>query len=79
MDARYEALYAAVVRQAFHDVAHHYHHARHMEAAAWLELSGLVDADGTSRYGTPRRQRNGTTTTEDYNVRRRIERAEQQH
>ena len=28
---------------------------------------------------TPRRQHNGTTTTEDYNSRRRIERAEQQH
>ncbi len=78
MDQRYVELAAAIVRQAFSDAAHCYH-GKGIDAAAWLELSGLVDADGTSRYGTPRRQHNGTTTTEDYNTRRRIERAEQQH
>ncbi len=52
MDARYEALYAAVVRQAFHDVAHDYH-GKGMDAAAWLRLAGLVDPDGMMRYGMP--------------------------
>jgi chromosome segregation ATPase len=41
------------VRQAFSDAAHDYHHDRHMDAAAWLELAGLVDPDGTMRYGMP--------------------------
>ena len=47
MDARYEALYAAVVRQAFADVAHGTN-GKGMDAAAWLELAGLVDADGSA-------------------------------
>ncbi len=79
MDQRYVALAAAIVRQAFYDAAHDYRHTRHLDAAEWLEMAGLVDADGTSRYGTPRRQHKRTTTTEDDNVRRRIQRAEQQH
>ncbi len=54
MDQRYVDLAAAIVRQAFSDAAHDYHHARHMDAAAWLELAGLVDPDGTMRYGMPR-------------------------
>ena len=79
MDARYEALYAAVVRQAFAD-ADHGHHGKGMPARQWLELAGLVDADGTSRYGTPSRRPNTITATpDDYNARRRIERAKQQH
>ncbi len=76
MDARYEALYAAVVRQAFHDAGHDYH-GKGLDARQWLELAGLVDADGTSRSGTPRRQRN-STTTEDYNARRRVVRADEE-
>ncbi len=78
MDQRYVDLFAAVVRQAFHDVGHGYH-GKAMDAAEWLELAGLVEPDGTSRYGTPRRQYKSTTTTEDDNARRRIERAKQQH
>ncbi len=79
MDQRYVDLAAAIVRQAFYDAAHDYRHTRHLDAAEWLEMAGLVDADGTSRYGTPRRKPSGTTTTEDYNTRRRIQRAKQQH
>ncbi len=75
MDARYEALYAAVVRQAFYDAAHDEHHPRPMDAAAWLELAGLVDADGTTRYGTPIRRHAPTTSTIDENTRRRWARA----
>ena len=74
MDARYEALYAAVVGQAFSDAAHDYH-GKGMDARQWLELAGLLERDGTSRYGTPRRQRNGTATPDDYNARRRVARA----
>ena len=75
MDQRYVDLFAAVVRQAFTDAAHHYQHPRHMDAAGWLELAGLVDADGTTRYGTPGRRRNTTTSTIDENTRRRMARA----
>ena len=78
MDQRYVDLAAAIVRQAFYDAAHCYHHTRHLDAAEWLELAGFIGPDGTSRYGTPRRQHNGTTTSADYNVRRRIQRANQQ-
>ena len=74
MDQRYVDLAAAVVRQAFHDAAHDYH-GKGMDARQWLELAGLVEPDGTSRYGTPRRQRNGTATPDDYNARRRVARA----
>ncbi len=76
MDQRYVDLAAAMVRQAFYDLAHDYHHARHMDAAAWLELAGLVDADGTPRYGMPSRRPNTiTATTQDENSRRREARA----
>ncbi len=78
MDARYEALYAAVVRQAFHDAAHDYH-GKDMDAQQWLELAGLIADDGSLPYGTPRRQHNSTSTTEDYNARRRVARAAERH
>ncbi len=54
MDQRYVDLAAAIVRQAFADVAHGTQ-GKGMDAAAWLELAGLVDPDGTMRYGMPRR------------------------
>ncbi len=74
IDQRFVDVYAAVVRQAFADAAHDYH-GKGIDARQWLELAGLIELDGTSRYGTPRRQRNGTATTEDYNARRRVARA----
>ncbi len=73
MDQRYVDLFAAVARQAFHDAAHDYHHPRHMDAQQWLELAGLVDPDGTTRYGTPRRGNNTIAT--DENSRPRMARA----
>ncbi len=75
MDQRYVDLVAAMVRQAFSDAAHDYLHARHMDAAAWLELAGLVDADGTPRYGMPIHRHAPTTSTIDENTRRRWARA----
>ncbi|HZG68964.1 MAG TPA: hypothetical protein VEZ12_19665 [Herpetosiphonaceae bacterium] len=75
MDQRYVDLAAAMVRQAFADAAHDYHHPRHMAAARWLELAGLVDADGTTRYGTPIHRHAPTTSTIDENTRRRWARA----
>ncbi len=75
MDQRYVDLFAAVVRQAFYDAAHDYEHPRHMDAGAWLDLAGLVDADGTTRYGTPIRRHAPTTSTIDENTRRRWARA----
>ena len=75
MDQRYVDLFAAVARQAFADVAHDYQHGRHMDAAAWLELAGLVDADGTTRYGMPRRGNNTIATTTDVRPRRRTARS----
>jgi hypothetical protein len=74
MDQRYVDLAAAIVRQAFYNAAHDYHHGRHMDAQQWLELAGLIADDGSLPYGTPRRQRN-STTTEDYNARRCVGRA----
>ena len=76
MDARYIDLYAAVARQAFQDVDHDYH-GRGMDARQWLELAGVVDADGTSRSRAPRRQRS-SSTTEHYNARRRVVRADEE-
>ena len=74
MDQRYVDLFAAVVRQAFYDAAHG-QHGKGMPAAEWLELAGLVDADGTPRYGMPRRRHAPTTSTIDENTRRRWARA----
>ena len=73
MDQRYVDLAAAMVRQAFQDVAHGTH-GKGMAAAAWLELAGLVEPDGTLRYGMPSR-RPHTITTTDENARRRVARA----
>ena len=71
MDQLYVDLAVAIVRQALYDAARGYHDSRHMDAAAWLELAGLVDADGTTRYGMPSHRRNTiTATTEDENSRR---------
>ena len=56
MDQRLVNLYAAVVRQAFHDAYSDYNGSKGMDARQWLELVGLIDPDGTSRYGTPRRR-----------------------
>ncbi len=75
MDQRYVDLAAAIVRQAFHDAAHDTTRGKGMDAAAWLELAGLVDADGTPRYGTPGTRHAPTTSTIDENTRRRWARA----
>ncbi len=43
MDQRWADLYAAVARQAVHDLRSDYTHPRHMDAARWLEAAGLLD------------------------------------
>jgi hypothetical protein len=43
MDQRWADLYAAVARQAVHDLHSDYTHPRHMDAARWLEAAGLLD------------------------------------
>ncbi len=43
MDQRWADLYAAVARQAIHDLQTGYTHPRHMDAAAWLEAAGLLE------------------------------------
>jgi hypothetical protein len=43
MDQRWADLYAAVARQAVHDLHSGYTHPRHMDAARWLEAAGLLD------------------------------------
>lgn len=43
MDQRWADLYAAVARQAVHDLHSGYTHPRHMDAAQWLEAAGLLD------------------------------------
>ncbi len=75
MDQRYVDLFAAVVRQAFYDVAHGTTRGKGMDAAAWLVLAGLVDPDGTPRYGTPGTRHAPATSTIDENTRRRWARA----
>ena len=43
MQQRYADLYAAVARQAVHDLHSGSAHPRHMDAARWLEAAGLLD------------------------------------
>jgi hypothetical protein len=43
MQQMYADLYAAVARQAVHDLHSDYTHPRHMDAARWLEAAGLLD------------------------------------
>jgi hypothetical protein len=43
MDQRWADLYAAVARQAVHDLHTDYTHPKHMDAGAWLETAGLLD------------------------------------
>jgi hypothetical protein len=43
MDQRYQDLYAAVARQAVHDLHSGNTHPRHMDAGAWLDAAGLLD------------------------------------
>ena len=43
MDQRWADLYAAVARQAVHDLHSDSTHPRHMDAARWLEAAGLLD------------------------------------
>ena len=42
MDQRWADLYAAVARQAVHDLHSDSTHPRHMDAARWLEAAGLL-------------------------------------
>jgi len=57
MDQCYVDLYAAVARQAVHDLHTGYTHPRHMDAGAWLEAAGLL---GLARQYPPRKQRTAT-------------------
>jgi hypothetical protein len=52
MDQRWADLYAAVARQAVHDLQSDSTHPRHMEAARWLEAAGLLDQ---AKRSLPRR------------------------
>ncbi len=52
MDQRYQDLYAAVARQAVHDLHSGYTSPKHMDAGAWLEEAGLLEQ--AQRHG-PRR------------------------
>lgn len=63
MDQRYADLYAAVVRRAIHDLHSGYTHPRHMDAARWLELAGLLDYAMTN--GPVRRAQRNTRSTHD--------------
>ncbi len=55
MDQRWADLYAAVARQAVHDLHLGYTHPRHMDARAWLEAAGLLEQ--AERYGPRRTKR----------------------
>ncbi len=50
MDQRLADLYAAVARQALRDFRDDYHHPKHMDAATWLRLVGLLTDDGELDY-----------------------------
>ncbi len=64
MDQRWADLYAAVARQAIHDLQTGYTHPRHMDAGAWLEAAGLLEHARTN--GPVRRaQRNRRSTAHD--------------
>jgi hypothetical protein len=43
MNQPWADLYAAVARQAVHDLQSGYTHPRHMDAERWLEAAGLLD------------------------------------
>ncbi len=64
MDQRWADLYAAVARQAIHDLQTGYTHPRHMDAARWLEAAGLLEQ--TIKAGPVRRAaRNRRSTHND--------------
>jgi hypothetical protein len=64
MDQRWADLYAAVARQAIHDLHTGYTHPRHMDAGAWLEAAGLLEQAQTN--GPIRRAaRNRRSTAHD--------------
>jgi len=64
MDQRYQDLYAAIARQAVHDLQTGYSHPRHMDAARWLEAAGLLEQ--TIKAGPVRRAaRNRRGTAHD--------------
>ena len=64
MQQMYADLYAAVARQAIHDLQTGYTHPRHMDAGAWLEAAGLLEQAQTN--GPVRRaQRNRRSTAHD--------------
>ncbi len=48
MDQRWADLYAAVARQAVHDLQTGYTHPCHMDAGAWLEAAGLLEQAQTN-------------------------------
>ncbi len=65
MDQRWADLYAAVARQAVHDLQTGYTHPRHMDAARWLEAAGLLEQ--TIKAGPVRRAaRNKRSTAHEY-------------
>ncbi len=64
MQQMYADLYAAVARQAVHDLHSGYTSPKHMDAGAWLEAAGLLEqaiANGPVR----RAQRNRRSTHND--------------
>ena len=64
MQQMYADLYAAVARQAIHDLHSGYTHPRHMDAARWLEAAGLLEQ--TIKAGPVRRAaRNRKGTAHD--------------
>ena len=80
MDQRYADLAAAIARQALTDAARGYTSRRHMDARQWLRLAGLMRDDGTTRSGAalkPPGRNRARTSPDEYNRRRRVERAEQ--
>ncbi len=65
MDQCYQDLYAAIARQAVHDLHSGYTHPRHMDAARWLEAAGLLEQAQTN--GPVRRAaRNRRSTAHEY-------------
>jgi len=62
MDQRWADLYAAVARQAVHDLQTGSTHPRHTDATQWLEAAGLLEHVRTS--GPVRRAGRNTTRTD---------------
>lgn len=62
MDQRWADLYAAVARQAIHDLHTGHSHPRHMDAGAWLEIAGLL---AQAQHSPPYRKQRRRSTMPD--------------